>query len=131
MSEPNRPDLLTARSRIQRSDVYDSQADRSQSQERAGATAASDPACDLALIAILESERRPGESHAGSFRRKEHELGAKLATQTPAASLMLERRLVMPAKDDALAQRFSRLVGERRTRLLGVLAHARRSRRTV
>jgi hypothetical protein len=80
------------------------------------------------LIATLSDGPRVGETYAVAFQRKEHELGELFATLTPIELLALERRLTMPAQDDELAARFSRLVVERRKRLLAFLARARTRR---
>ena len=75
---------------------------------------------------ILASARQPGETIEAAYRRKEHELGEVFARLTPIEARELHRRLSNPAVGDVIATLFARLVAERRTRLLGFLAGARR-----
>ena len=60
------------------------------------------------------------------FKQKEHDLGALFARLSVPESRALHKRLCNPATDDRLAHAFSRLVTERRGRLLTFLADARR-----
>lgn len=61
-----------------------------------------------------------------AFRRKEHALGALFATLSVMEARALHARLSNPRPGDAVAARFATLVIERRARLLGGLAGARR-----
>lgn len=81
---------------------------------------------DAGLLAILATPAAPGETAQVAFARKEREVTAVLAALPAIEALALHRRLTMGAAGDALVEAFSRLVIERRQRLLGVLADARR-----
>ena len=81
---------------------------------------------DAALIAILDAPLHPGETAHAGFLRKEVELGETLATLTVLESRALHARLSNRKTGDTLAEKFSRLTIERRTRLIGFLATARR-----
>ena len=81
---------------------------------------------DARLLAILAAPAAPGETALVAFARKERELTAVLAALPATEALALHRRLTVAAAGDALVAAFGRLVIERRHRLLGVLADARR-----
>jgi hypothetical protein len=78
------------------------------------------------LLGLLESPPGPGETVDACFRRKEQRVAAMFAALSFAQARALHRRLAEPRPDDALAQRFHRLVAARRDRLLAFLADARR-----
>ena len=76
---------------------------------------------------LLEILRAPATGTArGAFRFKEHALGAVFARLSPVQARALHHRLANPGDGDALAAAFARLVIDRRVRLLGFLADARR-----
>ena len=79
---------------------------------------------DAEAFEILQ--RVTGLAKSDEFRRKEHDLGALFARLTVLECRVLHKRLSNPAPDDQLASAFSRLVLERRGRLLMYLADARR-----
>lgn len=81
---------------------------------------------DRRLLAVLDETAAVGESADALFRRKEHALGTLFAALPVPAALALHKRLTMPAVGDPLHARFSRLVAERRARLLAFLADAPR-----
>ena len=81
---------------------------------------------DAALISILESPLRYGETAREGFLRKEAELRAAFAALPVATQRALHARLVNPRMGDALATKFAGLTADRRTRLLTFLADARR-----
>ena len=82
--------------------------------------------CEPHVIAILERPPHPGETIEIAYRRKERELVDIFRTLDRATAAALHRRLSEPRTDDELATRFARLLVERRTRLLAVLADAPR-----
>ncbi len=84
------------------------------------------PAAEHALLAILEAPAQPGETLYVAYRRKERELGIAFAKLAVSEARALLRRLMTPRADDVLALRFSRLVADRRHRLLAFLGDARR-----
>jgi len=85
-----------------------------------------DPLLEARMLAILDSPAQPGEPIDLAFRRKELELTQLFGRLDVLAARALHRRLVSPSARDALANRFSRFVAERRARLLAFLGDARR-----
>ncbi|MCX5744185.1 MAG: hypothetical protein NT062_16975 [Proteobacteria bacterium] len=84
------------------------------------------PELDAQLLAILDGARLLGETVHAQFLRKEHQLASVFASLAVVDALALHKRLVTPKAGDALALTFSRLVVDRRHRLLGFLADAPR-----
>ena len=84
------------------------------------------PELDAQLIAILDAPAAYGETVSAQFARKERELGGVFAALTAVESLAMQRRLEHAQPKDDLAQRFARLVIDRRNRLLAFLADRRR-----
>jgi len=78
------------------------------------------------IIEILATSPAYGETIEAAYRRKERELAVLFASLTRIEAAALQRRLTAPRADDVLAQRFARLVVERRTRLLALLAETPR-----
>jgi hypothetical protein len=87
---------------------------------------------ERAMLAILASQPRAGETIALAFQRREAELRAVIAKLSAIESLALHRRLSSPCphEGDELATQFSRLSPDRRTRLLVFVADARRREAT-
>lgn len=83
-------------------------------------------ATERALLEVLARPAVPGETIDTTFRRKEDDLAALLATLPLAEARALHRRLANPVAADELATRFQRLTAERRGRLLSILLDARR-----
>ena len=83
-------------------------------------------AAERTLLAILDAPAQPGETLHAAYRRKERELGTAFAGLAVSEARALSRRLTTPRADDALALKFSRLVADRRGRLLAFLGDARR-----
>ena len=83
------------------------------------------PWFETALIEILLRPAAAGTAR-GEHVRKEHEIGSVFMRLTVLEAWKLHKRLSMPAKDDALATAFGRLIDERRARLLAFLGDARR-----
>ncbi len=83
-------------------------------------------ATERALLEVLARPAVPGETIDATFRRKEDDLAALLATLPLAEARALHRRLANPVAADELATRFQRLTAERRGRLLSILLDARR-----
>ncbi|MBA3457763.1 MAG: hypothetical protein H0T42_32070 [Deltaproteobacteria bacterium] len=81
---------------------------------------------DGKLIAILDAPLAPSETALTGFARKEHELGALVATLSVFECRALHKRLSNPQHGDELAHKLARLTLERRCRLLSFLADARR-----
>jgi hypothetical protein len=81
---------------------------------------------DSPFFAILDAPLLAGETAAAGFARKERELAAAFARLPLLAARGVHMRLANPRRDDVLAEKFSRLTIERRTRLLNFLADARR-----
>jgi hypothetical protein len=81
---------------------------------------------DAQLLAILDAPLRNGEPATVGFARKERELCAAFETYPIFDQRALHARLSNPRPGDALADRFSRLTIERRTRLVHFLGDARR-----
>lgn len=84
------------------------------------------PDVDAALLDILRAPSRPGETVAVAYARRERDLVDAFARLPVLAARALHKRLANPQPGDELAAQFSRLVIERRTRLLTYLADARR-----
>jgi len=72
------------------------------------ATAAVPDTTDAKLIAILDAPLALGEAHTG-FARKEHDLGALIATLSVLECHALHKRLDNPQRGDELANKFARL----------------------
>ena len=83
-------------------------------------------AIEQTILDILTSAPMFGETIDAAYRRKERELAELFESLTRSEAATLQRRLVDPRSDDAIATRFARLVVDRRTRLLAVLADAPR-----
>ena len=81
---------------------------------------------DARLIAILDAPLELGESAAVGFARKELELGEAFASLSVLEARALQARLANAKSGDELANKFARLTSERRARLIGFLADARR-----
>lgn len=98
----------------------------------ASATAAPDGngtraiAHEAEIIAILARPTPNGELPSEAFRRKEQELGKLFAQLSAIDSLELDRRLTINAPADPIARLFTRLVPERRVRLIAFVRDARR-----
>lgn len=108
------------------SDCYDRMLDRTRTV--VGSEVPLETSVDALLTAILVSPRREAESYVDTFRRKERELLHALGGRTAVESLALQRRLTTPRSGDVLAAEFSKLVVERRNRILLYLAECRRRR---
>lgn len=79
------------------------------------------------LLDILEAPLPPGYTVATCLQLKEEALGTVLATLSIDECRAMYKRLATPVDGDMLARSFAtRLVGERRNRLLAFLADARR-----
>ena len=81
---------------------------------------------DDQIFAILDEPAPPGVTTSMAYRDKEQTLTAYFMTLSVADARALHRRFTIPSPEDALAERFSRLVVERKARLVAVLADARR-----
>ncbi|HEY5934206.1 MAG TPA: hypothetical protein VIU61_06225 [Kofleriaceae bacterium] len=81
---------------------------------------------DDQIVAILDEPVPTGVTVSNAYRDKERALAAYFRTLGVGDARALHRRLTIPSPDDALAMRFSRLVVDRRDRLIAVLADARR-----
>lgn len=81
---------------------------------------------DAQLLAILDAPLPHGEPATFGFARKERELAAAFETYPIFDQRALHARLSNPRPGDALAEKFSRLTIERRTRLVHFLGDARR-----
>lgn len=114
--------------------IYDSARRRSASYWPAPRTssgtlhtsAATVSACDAHLVAILDAPLRAGEPMHLGYARKERELAAAFAALPIFDQRALHTRLVQPKPGDVLAEKFGRLVAERRSRLINFLGDARR-----
>ena len=93
---------------------------------RSGATSAASSRPDAALLALLLSPLRAGETALLGHARKEAELRDAFAALSVLGARALHARLSACKADDAVALAFARLTLERRTRLLHFLADARR-----
>lgn len=78
------------------------------------------------ILAILDAGPEPGERIEQAFRRKEANLLEALRRLSVGDARELHRRLSLALTDDPIAQRFGRMIAERRERLLAFLAGARR-----
>jgi hypothetical protein len=78
------------------------------------------------MLSILRARPEANETVVLAFRRKEAELIALCATLSLVESMQLARRLERANTGDELATAFSRLVVERRQRVIGFLNNARR-----
>jgi hypothetical protein len=85
-----------------------------------------DDAHDAEILAVLDAPPGCGESADALYRRKERELGALFATLPAPDAIALAKRLSAAAPGDILSARFSRLVAERRQRLIDFLGDAKR-----
>src|SRR5262245_26983913 len=83
-------------------------------------------ACDAQLMAILDAPLRAGEPTNVGYAGKERELAAAFAALPIFDQRALHVRLAQPKDGDALAEKFGRLVAERRHRLIRFLGDARR-----
>jgi len=83
-------------------------------------------ALELEILGVMERRPEVGERLEFAFRRKELELMSVFQQLSVADSRELHRRLSLMLADDPIAQRFMRLVPERRQRLLVFLLDARR-----
>lgn len=81
---------------------------------------------DEALIAIIETPFKEGETAYAGFARKEEELRAAFAALGVLEARELRLRLCNPRSYDRFAVAFSRLTIDRRVRLINFLAGARR-----
>lgn len=81
---------------------------------------------EAAIIAILVRPTPNGELPSHAFHRKEQELRAQFAQLSIVDSLELDRRLSVNAPTDLIARSFSRLVPDRRARLVAFVRDARR-----
>jgi len=80
---------------------------------------------DDALVRILGSSVA-GETIAMTFERRERELIAVLGALTVTEARAVHARLARPRASDAVATAFTRLVADRRGRIVAFLADARR-----
>jgi hypothetical protein len=78
------------------------------------------------MVSILERPIAANEGHRVGMDRKEVELRELFATLAPVEALWLRRRLDAQRPGDALAKVWTRLVVERRQRLLVFLDNTRR-----
>lgn len=106
-------------------DVYDPTLDRVR-EVRPTLPAIVRPEVDARLLAILDARGAIGETVYVTYARKEQELGAVFATLPALEAMVMHRRLSEPQPGDELAEKFARLVVDRRSRLLAFLADARR-----
>lgn len=82
-------------------------------------------ATEQAIVDILRSAH--GEARiAEAFDRKESELRMVFCSLRPLEAAALRKRLADPRPEDKLAEQFARFAPDRRARLIGVLADARR-----
>jgi hypothetical protein len=81
---------------------------------------------DDQIFAILDAPAEPGVTVSAAYREKEQTLAEFFKSLSVADARALHRRFTIPSTGDALAERFSRLVIDRKTRLIAVLAGARR-----
>lgn len=80
------------------------------------------PAIEQTILEVLSALPEFGETIEAAYRRKERTLAALFASLSRQEAALVHKRLADPHADDPLAARFARLVVERRTRLLAVLA---------
>ena len=83
------------------------------------------PAIDRQIIDTLAGAPAYGETIEAAYRRKERELASLFTALDRNDAAALLRRLSDPRDDDRVAAAFMRLVVDRRTRLLAVLARRR------
>jgi hypothetical protein len=83
-------------------------------------------ALEAQILACLESRPEPRETVDLAFRRKERDLMALFDQLSVTDARELNRRLSRQWAGDSVAAAFSRLISERRSRLLAFLADARR-----
>jgi hypothetical protein len=81
---------------------------------------------DARLLAILEDDAHTGEPAFVRFGRKEQQLAEAFAALPVLDQRALHTRLSKVREGDLLADRFSRMAVDRKTRLLNFLADARR-----
>jgi hypothetical protein len=105
--------------------IYDSKSDRVR-EVKATIPEFKRVEIDAKLIAILDASAVYGETVTEQFKRKERELAEVLGTLNAVESLAMHRRLANPQIKDELAEKFARMVVDRRNRLLGFLADCRR-----
>jgi hypothetical protein len=79
-------------------------------------------ALEPSILQTLAAQPRYGETIDSAYRRKERELADLFGALSRAEAMCLERRLTNPREGDVLAERFTRLVVDRRMRLLAILA---------
>lgn len=97
-----------------------------QPQTASPRVAATVDAHDLAILSVLDEPAAGGESADAFYRRKERELGAMFARLPVPDAVALARRLSTVTPGDILSARFSRLVADRRQRLIDFLDDAKR-----
>ena len=78
------------------------------------------------ILDILTSAPEPGETIDAAYKRKERELAEAFTALARTDAAALYKRFTEPHAGDELARRFARLVIDRRTRLLAILADAPR-----
>lgn len=83
-------------------------------------------AVEAALTSVLTRPLAPGESHVSGNANKERELCARISELAPLHAFDLGRRLDANRDSDPLAVAFRRLTVERRQRVRGFIADARR-----
>ncbi|MBA2538301.1 MAG: hypothetical protein H0V17_01590 [Deltaproteobacteria bacterium] len=98
---------------------------RVEPQPAAPAPVTVNAAAEQAITSVLTSEQSE-RTISDAFDRKETELRTLFCALRPLEAAALRKRLAQPRAEDDLATRFSRFAIERRVRLLGVLADARR-----
>lgn len=79
-------------------------------------------ALEPSILQALAAPPRYGETIDAGYRRKERELAELFGALSRSEAATLERRLTAAREGDVLAQRFARLVVDRRMRLLAILA---------
>lgn len=85
----------------------------------------SGPSFEAELIAILRRPVPAGQARDG-YAQKERDIGDLFALLSVGDASALHKRLRSNSPEDELAVAFARLVDDRRARLLGFLADARR-----
>ena len=84
------------------------------------------PENERAITTLLDEPVAIGETIEAHSRSKERRLGELFARLSVIEARVLHKRLSMPEPGDPIAARFSRMITERRNRLLVFLADARR-----
>lgn len=84
------------------------------------------PEREAQVLGLLEAPLRPGEPASQGFARKEHELRELFKAMPAIECSVLQKRLRVADQRDRLVIAFGLLVGDRRNRLVAVLADARR-----